>query len=70
MDDDFEKWVSSKGLALTRRPDAKPSDKLLYEDPITQIAWELGLPQRQFGGGLFLDGSVYGCGGHRKKERA
>jgi len=36
----FEKWASSKGFALTRRADAKAPYQFLYEDPITQAAWE------------------------------
>ena len=36
----FEKWASSKGLALKHRADAKPSGKFVYEDPITQTVWE------------------------------
>jgi hypothetical protein len=36
----FEKWASSKGLALNRRADAKPPYEFLYEEPITQAAWE------------------------------
>ena len=36
----FERWATTKGLDLKLREDAKIPYRLLYEDPITQAAWE------------------------------